>query len=60
MKNIWGHCATPTKEQDLTMYCTYSMTYTDEQIEQMYADYPNVLKKWRIFKQVMTEIGFVF
>ena len=60
VKNIWGHCATPTKEQDLTMYCTYSMTYTDEQIEQMYADYPNVLKKWRIFKQVMTEIGFVF
>lgn len=60
VKNTWGHCATPTKEKDMTMYCTYSLTYTDEQIEQMYAAYPVVLKKWRIFKKVMTDIGFVF
>ena len=32
VKNTWGHCATPTKEKDMTMYCTYSLTYTDEQI----------------------------
>ena len=51
---------TPTEEEDLNMYCTYMLSYSDEYIATTYANYPLVLKKWNIFKNIVYNLGFRF
>ncbi len=33
---------------------------TDGEVEETYADYPLIIEKYRILKQVISELGFIF
>ena len=57
VNGLWN-TNTPSEEEDLDMFCTYLLTYNDEYIETTFKDYPLVLKKWNIFKDVMYSLGF--
>ena len=42
------------------MFCTYLLAYDDEYIESTFKEYPLVLKKWEIFKNVIYTLGYRF
>ena len=52
--------STPTEGEDLNMFCTYLLAYDDEYIESTFKEYPLVLKKWEIFKNVIYTLGYRF
>lgn len=49
---------TPTEEEDLKLFCTYLLNFNDEYMESTFKDYPLVLRKWDLFKQVIYDLGF--
>lgn len=58
--SVWGGYATPSETADLSTFSTYVLTYDDEYIEKQYVNYPLVLKKWYIFKDVLKSLGYKF
>lgn len=56
--NLWGGNETPSHDGDLNVFATYSLNFSDEYIEKNYANYPVVLKKWYLFKEIIGSLGF--
>ena len=50
----------PTYEQDIKAYASVILTYTDAQIEAKYADYPLIVKKAKIFREALINMGYIF
>jgi len=50
--------STPSEEEDLKLFCTYLLNYDDDYVETTFKEYPLVLKKWTLFKNVIYELGF--
>lgn len=50
----------PNYQLDLTTYVTYAVTYDDATMERYYGNYPLVMQKFRLFKEQLTKIGFIF
>lgn len=50
----------PSLSDDISAYTSLVMNYTDERITKVYASYPLVIEKARLFKQDLTNIGFIF
>lgn len=50
----------PSQKDDLQAYSLVVISYTDERIEKTYGQYPLVMNKIRIMKEVLTKLGYVF
>lgn len=50
----------PTYEQDVKAYASLVLTYTDSQIETRYAKYPLIIKKAKIFRESLINMGYEF
>ena len=50
----------PSQEQDFNAFSTLVLTYTDEQIEKNYAKFPLVVSRAKMFRSVLTSLGYVF
>ncbi len=48
----------PSTTQDLNSYALLAIQYTDEQLQQQYANYPLVLQKAAIVRAVLVELGY--
>lgn len=62
-KNEWGNIVNgwyPTDDIDLTDYTTLVITYTMEQIQEMYGQYPLIIQKAELFRDAMHSLGFKF
>ena len=50
----------PSQKDDLQAYSLVVISYTDERIEKTYGQYPLVMSKIRMMKEVLTKLGYVF
>lgn len=50
----------PTQEDDISSFATMVITYTDEQIEKIYAKYPIVIQRAKLFKADLISLGYKF
>lgn len=50
----------PDRETDLTSFCRTVVANTEEQLEARYGQYPLVMQKFRIARETMQAIGYVF
>lgn len=50
----------PSQKDDLQAYSLIVISYTDERIESTYGQYPLVMKKIQMMKEVLTQLGYVF
>ena len=46
--------------EDVDSYASMVLTYTDEKIAAKYAGYPKIIEKARLFKEALTNLGYVF
>lgn len=62
-KNSIGELASgcyPSYEDDLATYITYALLLDDELIEASYGQYPVVMEKFLIYKEILKNLGYVF
>ncbi len=52
--------STPSQENDLEQYSLATLQYSQDAWEKKYADYPVVIKKYKLVRSVLTELGFVY
>lgn len=45
---------------DMTAFVDLIFNNTEEEVEEMYADYPKVIEKYQILKEIISEFGYVF
>ena len=50
----------PSQKDDLQAYSLIAISYTDERIERTYGQYPLVMKKIQMVKDVLSQLGYVF
>ena len=50
----------PDRETDLTSFCRAAISSSEEKLQQTYADYPIVLRKFQLARATMERIGYVF
>ena len=50
----------PNQRDDLSSFSLVVVSYTDERIEKDYGQYPLIMKKIQIVKEVLTNLGYVF
>lgn len=53
----WNDWDFPSKENDLKMFITVLCTYTPEQFETEYANYPIVIAKFKVLRKKVIELG---
>ena len=46
-------------KEDMEAFINLIFEKTEEEVEEMYGDYPKVIEKYRILKQVISEFGFI-
>lgn len=46
-------------KEDMEAFINLIFEKTEKEVEEMYADYPKVIEKYRILKQVISEFGFI-
>ena len=46
--------------EDVESYASMVLTYTDEKIATKYADSPKIIEKARLFKEALTNLGYIF
>lgn len=59
VRSTWGSFQTPSRETDTNQFASYLLQYDDEYMEQNFADYPLILRRWYVFKEILAEIGWV-
>lgn len=50
----------PSQSADLNAYATLIISYTDEQIERMYGNYPLIISKAKMFRADLESLGYVY
>lgn len=50
----------PSQKDDLQAYSLIVISYTDERIENTYGQYPLVMNKIKMMREVLTKLGYVF
>ena len=50
----------PSQKDDLQAYSLVVISYTDERIENTYGQYPLVMNKIKMMREVLTKLGYVF
>ena len=50
----------PTFEADLDSYVSFIVNYSVEQMETRYGDYPLVIEKFRLYREALTSLGYIF
>ena len=50
----------PSQEDDISSFASMVITYTDEQIERIYANYPIVIQRAKLFKADLISLGYTF
>lgn len=50
----------PKQENDINAFTSLIMSYSDEQIETKYADYPLIVQKAKMFRQDLINLGYIF
>lgn len=50
----------PSQEDDISSFASMVITYTDEQIERVYAKYPLVIQRAKLFKADLISLGYSF
>ncbi len=50
----------PSQKDDLQAYSLVVISYTDERIENTYGQYPLVMNKIKVMREVLTKLGYVF
>ncbi len=50
----------PSQDDDISSFATMVITYTDEQIERIYANYPIVVQRAKLFKADLINLGYTF
>ena len=50
----------PSQKDDLQAYSLIVISYTDERIENTYGQYPLVMNKIKVMREVLTKLGYVF
>ena len=48
----------PSMSTDLNSFAVLAVQYTDEQLQQMYASYPIILRKAAVVRRVLEELGY--
>lgn len=60
---VWGFALQgkyPDKTLDLSSYTELVLTYTDEEIAEMYGSYPTVIEKAGILRGIIGQLGYIF
>lgn len=55
-----GSFYAPSQETDINQYALATLTYTDESFEKAWGQYPKVMRKFRIMKTVLAQLGYVY
>ena len=50
----------PTKDEDITSFTEFIFTYTMEEIEAKFADYPKVIKRARMLSDLIVDLGYIY
>lgn len=50
----------PTQSEDISAYSSLIVSYSTDQIEKAYANYPLIIKKVRLFKEALEKLGYIF
>lgn len=50
----------PRQENDINAFTSLVMSYSNEQIEAKYADYPLIVQKAKMFRQDLINLGYIF
>lgn len=50
----------PTKSADMESFTSLIMSYSMEDIESMYADYPIVVEKAKLLRSIVEQVGYIF
>lgn len=60
-QDIWGvwWTAYPTLDEDVKAYINLAMNTTLEEVEEKYTEYPDIISKYKLMKQIITELGYI-
>ena len=60
-ESAWGTfwSAYPTVEEDVKAYINLTMNSTLEEVEVKYTDYPDIVSKYKLMKQIVNELGYI-
>ena len=50
----------PTKDEDITSFTEFIFTYTMEEIEAKFADYPKVITRARMLSDLIVDLGYIY
>lgn len=55
-----GNFYAPSRDADMNQYSLATITYTDEAFEKLWGQYPKVMRKFKIMKKVLSEVGYIY
>ena len=50
----------PTQSADINAYASLVITYTDEQIEKVYSNYPLIISRAKMFREALESLGYIY
>lgn len=50
----------PSQSEDFDAYTSLAISYTEENVKKIYGDYPLVLKRYYLFKEALSSLGFIY
>lgn len=50
----------PSQKNDINAYATLVITYSDEKIENIYGNYPLIIKKAKMFRTSLEALGYIY
>lgn len=50
----------PTKDEDITSFTEFIFTYTMDEIETKFVDYPKVIERARILSDLIVDLGYIY
>lgn len=55
-----GNMYAPSQDTDMNQYALATITYTDEAFEKLWGQYPKVMRKFTIMKNVLSQVGYIY